>query len=65
AGASRVIAVEASAKMAAVATQVAKNNGLLLSKSETRVNGNNKGVVEVVNGMVEEIDKIVEIQPHS
>ncbi|CAJ2638768.1 unnamed protein product [Trifolium pratense] len=65
AGASRVIAVEASAKMAAVATQVAKNNGLLLSKSETSVNGNNKGVVEVVNGMVEEIDKIVEIQPHS
>jgi protein arginine N-methyltransferase 3 len=45
--------------------QVAKNNGLLLSKSETRVNGNNKGVVEVVNGMVEEIDKIVELQPHS
>ncbi|WJX36641.1 Protein arginine N-methyltransferase 3 [Trifolium repens] len=65
AGASRVIAVEASAKMAAVATQVAKNNGLLLSKSETRVNGNNKGVVEVVHGMVEEIDKIVELQPHS
>lgn len=65
AGASRVIAVEASAKMAAVASQVAKNNGLLLNKSETRVNGNQKGVVEVVHGMVEEIDKIVELQPHS
>lgn len=45
--------------------QVAKNNGLLLNKSETRVNGNQKGVVEVVHGMVEEIDKIVELQPHS
>jgi len=37
----------------------------LLNKSETRVNGNQKGVVEVVHGMVEEIDKIVELQPHS
>ncbi|KAI5410918.1 hypothetical protein KIW84_056167 [Lathyrus oleraceus] len=65
AGASRVIAVEASAKMAAVASRVAKDNSLLLSKNETRVNGNQKGVVEVVHGMVEEIDKIVELQPHS
>ena len=37
----------------------------MLNKSETRVNGNQKGVVEVVHGMVEEIDKIVELQPHS
>ncbi|KAK7271496.1 hypothetical protein RJT34_27447 [Clitoria ternatea] len=58
AGASRVIAVEASAKMAAVASQVAKDNGLWLSKSK-------RGVVEVVHGMVEEIDKTVELQPHS
>ncbi|CAI8595971.1 unnamed protein product [Vicia faba] len=65
AGASRVIAVEASAKMAAVASRVAKDNNLLSSKNETRVNGNQKGVVEVVHGMVEEIDKIVELQPHS
>ncbi|XP_058782575.1 probable protein arginine N-methyltransferase 3 [Vicia villosa] len=65
AGASRVVAVEASAKMAAVASRVAKDNGLLLSKNEARVNGNQKGVVEVVHGMVEEIDKIVELQPHS
>lgn len=45
--------------------QVAKDNSLLSSKNETRVNGNKKGVVEVVHGMVEEIDKIVELQPHS
>ncbi|TKY49735.1 arginine N-methyltransferase 3 [Spatholobus suberectus] len=65
AGASRVVAVEASAKMAAVASQVAKDNGLLLSKSQSGVDGLQKGVIEVVHGMVEEIDKTVELQPHS
>lgn len=65
AGASRVIAVEASAKMAAVASQVAKDNGLWLSKSQSGVDGPQKGVIEVVHGMVEEIDKAVELQPHS
>ncbi|KHN01970.1 Hypothetical protein glysoja_045965 [Glycine soja] len=65
AGASRVIAVEASAKMAAVASQIAKDNGLLLSKSQNGVDGFQKGVIEVVHGMVEEIDKTVEVQPHS
>ncbi|KAK7401372.1 hypothetical protein VNO78_12794 [Psophocarpus tetragonolobus] len=65
AGASRVIAVEASAKMAAVASQVAKDNGLWLSKSQSGVESLQKGVIEVVHGMVEEIDKTVELQPHS
>ncbi|CAL0326269.1 unnamed protein product [Lupinus luteus] len=65
AGASRVIAVEASSKMAAVASQVAKDNVLWLSKSHSGHNGLQKGVIEVVNSMVEEIDKNVELQPHS
>ncbi|KAK7243335.1 hypothetical protein RIF29_38128 [Crotalaria pallida] len=65
AGASRVIAVEASAKMAAVAFQVAKDNGLVQSKSQRGCNGLQKGVIEVVHSMVEEIDKNVELQPHS
>lgn len=51
--------------MAAVASQVAKDNGLWLSKSQSGVNGLQKGVIEVVNCMVEEIDKTVELQPHS
>ncbi|KAL9321764.1 hypothetical protein ACSQ67_009817 [Phaseolus vulgaris] len=65
AGASRVIAVEASAKMAAVASEVAKDNGLWWNKSQSGIDGLQKGVMEVVHGMVEEIDKTVELQPHS
>ncbi|KAJ7949380.1 putative Arginine N-methyltransferase [Quillaja saponaria] len=65
AGASRVIAVEASKKMAAVASQIAKDNGLCLSKSQTEGDSLQRGVIEVVQGMVEEIDKSVQIQPHS
>lgn len=45
--------------------QVAKDNGLLLSKNQNGVNGFQKGVIEVVHGMVEEIDKTVELQAHS
>lgn len=45
--------------------QVAKDNGLWLSKSQSGVNGLQKGVIEVVNCMIEEIDKTVELQPHS
>ncbi|KAI4323573.1 hypothetical protein L6164_023168 [Bauhinia variegata] len=65
AGASRVIAVEASAKMAAVASQIAKDTGLWQSKSQSEGDSLQKGVIEVVQGMVEVIDKTVEIQPHS
>ncbi|PKI68715.1 hypothetical protein CRG98_010772 [Punica granatum] len=63
AGASEVIAVEASEKMAAVATQIAKDNHFWHSPNGSI---NNKGgVVKVVNGMVEELDKCIQLQPHS
>lgn len=51
AGASSVIAVDASDKMAAVATQIAKDNGLLWNGSSGTT-----GVIRVINGMVEELD---------
>ncbi|CAL5330568.1 unnamed protein product [Camellia sinensis] len=61
--ASSVIAVEASDKMAAVATQIAKDNGLLWSGSSNE--GISNGVIRVVQGMVEELDNSTHIQPHS
>ncbi|XP_050385987.1 probable protein arginine N-methyltransferase 3 [Argentina anserina] len=64
AGASRVIAVEASEKMASVATQIAKDNGLLW-QSPVGSSTHGAGVVEVVHGMVEDLDKSMVIQPHS
>ncbi|XVE52324.1 hypothetical protein DITRI_Ditri02bG0113900 [Diplodiscus trichospermus] len=65
AGASRVIAIEASEKMATVATQIAKDNGLWWSKINTEGSNNSTGVIEVVQSMVENLDKSIEIQPHS
>ncbi|OVA18526.1 Protein arginine N-methyltransferase [Macleaya cordata] len=65
AGASRVIAVEASDKMAAVATQIAKDNGQLYDGSPSVGSEHSTGVISVVQGMVEEIDKSVQIPPHS
>ncbi|KAK8691783.1 hypothetical protein V6N13_075281 [Hibiscus sabdariffa] len=65
AGASRVISIEASEKMATVATQIAKDNGLLRSKTDGEGNKNCPGVIEVVHTMVENLDKSVQIQPHS
>ncbi|XP_004307081.1 PREDICTED: probable protein arginine N-methyltransferase 3 [Fragaria vesca subsp. vesca] len=64
AGASKVIAVEASEKMASVATRIAKDNDLLL-KSSVDSTTHGTGVIEVVQGMVEELDKSMVIQPHS
>ncbi|KAL5994786.1 Protein arginine N-methyltransferase 3 [Asimina triloba] len=63
AGASRVIAVEASEKMAAVATQIAKDNGLLQSGNC----GGEKmdGVITVVQCMVEDLNKSIQIPPNS
>ncbi|KAL3613631.1 Protein arginine N-methyltransferase 3 [Castilleja foliolosa] len=55
AGASRVISVEASDKMAAVASQIAKDNDLLRNGVFSEGSQQN-GVIEVVQGMVEEID---------
>ncbi|ERM98123.1 probable protein arginine N-methyltransferase 3 [Amborella trichopoda] len=59
AGASRVFAIEASEKMASVAKRIAKDNGLL------KQNGEPAGAIDVVHGMVEELDKRIEIPPHS
>ncbi|EYU42922.1 hypothetical protein MIMGU_mgv1a002861mg [Erythranthe guttata] len=61
AGASRVIAIEASDKMAAVATQIAKDNNLL----QNGISSERNGVIEVVQGMVEELENADHIQPHS
>ncbi|KAK6143282.1 hypothetical protein DH2020_023630 [Rehmannia glutinosa] len=64
AGASRVIAVEASDKMAAVATQIVKDNSLL--RNGISSDGSQQdGVIEVVQGMVEELDNADHIQPQS
>ncbi|GMI90436.1 protein arginine methyltransferase 3, ARABIDOPSIS THALIANA PROTEIN ARGININE METHYLTRANSFERASE 3 [Hibiscus trionum] len=65
AGASRVISIEASEKMATVATQIAKDNGLWRSKTDDEGNKNCTGVIEVVHTMVENLDKSIQIQPHS
>ncbi|VFQ61383.1 unnamed protein product [Cuscuta campestris] len=63
AGASRVIAIDGSEKMAAVATEVAKENGLLWNVSPN--NSEYSGVIDVVHGMVEELDLTKIIQPNS
>lgn len=60
AGASMVNAVEASDKMASVASQIAKDNGLLWNESPNR-----NGVVKVVNGMVEDLIESKQIKPKS
>ncbi|ESR45657.1 hypothetical protein CICLE_v100006501mg, partial [Citrus x clementina] len=65
AGASRVIAVEASEKMAAVATQIAKDNDFWWDRPQSEGNINNAGKMEVVQGMVEELGESMQIQPHS
>ncbi|CAA7016215.1 unnamed protein product [Microthlaspi erraticum] len=58
AGASRVIAVEASEKMAKVATKIAKDNRVFHDNEHN-------GVLEVAHSMVEELEKSIKIQPHS
>ncbi|KAJ0263883.1 protein arginine N-methyltransferase 3 [Hirschfeldia incana] len=58
AGASRVIAVEASEKMAKVATKIAKDNKVFNDNEHN-------GVLEVANSMVEELEKTIKIQPQS
>lgn len=65
AGASRVIAIEASEKMAFVASQIAKDNGLLRDGISQESNNRCTGKVEVLQGMVEELDNIQQIRHHS
>ncbi|PKA58488.1 putative protein arginine N-methyltransferase 3 [Apostasia shenzhenica] len=65
AGASSVIAVEASTKMAAVATQIANDNGFLCKGKNIGKGKDCSGVVIVVPSMVEELDKFKEIPLHS
>ncbi|CAA0831436.1 Probable protein arginine N-methyltransferase 3 [Striga hermonthica] len=64
AGASRVIAIEASDKMAAVATQIAKDNGFLRNRIISD-GSRQSGFIEVVQGMVEELNNADQIQPQS
>ncbi|KAL2902977.1 putative protein arginine N-methyltransferase 3 [Bienertia sinuspersici] len=65
AGASRVIAVDASEKMTAVATQIAKDNGCLWSEIINKDHKQSTGVVEVVHGMIEDLEKSVSVKPHT
>ncbi|XP_020888237.1 probable protein arginine N-methyltransferase 3 [Arabidopsis lyrata subsp. lyrata] len=58
AGASRVVAVEASEKMAKVASKIAKDNKVFNDNEHN-------GVLEVAHSMVEELDKSIQIQAHS
>ncbi|CAG7882416.1 unnamed protein product [Brassica rapa] len=58
AGASRVVAVEASEKMAKVATKIAKDNKVFNDNEHN-------GVLEVAHSMVEELENSIQIQPHS
>ncbi|KAJ4975134.1 hypothetical protein NE237_000240 [Protea cynaroides] len=65
AGASRVVAVEASDKMASVATQIAKDNGMLWDGSAATGNNQCTGIINVVHGMIEDLDKSSPIPLHS
>ncbi|PIA53818.1 hypothetical protein AQUCO_00900421v1 [Aquilegia coerulea] len=65
AGASKVISVEASEKMAAVATKIAKDNGLLWDGNPNGSDGKSTGVVKIVQCMVEDLEKHIDIPPNS
>lgn len=64
AGASRVIAVEASDKMAEVASQIARENGLLWCLSKKECSDDCRGVIKVVHGMIEDVSSEV-VKPQS
>lgn len=64
AGASKVIAVEASEKMASVASQIAGDNNLLSNRIPSEGYPQN-GSIEVAQGMVEELGSADHIPPHS
>ncbi|XP_024521105.1 probable protein arginine N-methyltransferase 3 [Selaginella moellendorffii] len=58
AGASKVIAVDGSEKMAMVAREVARDNGFISD-------GSSGNTIEVVGGMIEDLDGKLSISPHS
>ncbi|KAK8942968.1 putative protein arginine N-methyltransferase 3 [Platanthera zijinensis] len=64
-GASKVISVEASLKMAAIASQIIKDNGFLYEENIKGEESNCSRVIDVVQTMVEELDKFRNIPPHS
>lgn len=62
AGASRVVAVDGSAKMASVATQVAKNNGLLYDENVEAEQKQGSGqVISVVHTKAEELNQKIQV----
>ncbi|KAF8693948.1 hypothetical protein HU200_038593 [Digitaria exilis] len=61
AGASRVVAVDGSAKMASVATQVAKNNGLLYDENVKAEQKQGAQVISVVHTKAEELNKKIQV----
>ncbi|KAI3814805.1 hypothetical protein L1987_14450 [Smallanthus sonchifolius] len=65
AGASIVNAVEASDKMASVASQIARDNGLLLNQASNGGTKPGSGVIKVINSMVEDLIESGQIEPHS
>ncbi|VAH43317.1 unnamed protein product [Triticum turgidum subsp. durum] len=64
AGASRVIAVDGSAKMSSVATQVAKNNGLLYDENTKPEQKHNSEVITVVHTKAEELNHKIVVPPN-
>ncbi|KAL2613108.1 hypothetical protein R1flu_024800 [Riccia fluitans] len=65
AGASKVIAVDGSEKMTAVATQVARVNGLLDENVSKEERAGCNGVITVVTGMIEELDSSMPVPEQS
>ncbi|RLN35361.1 putative protein arginine N-methyltransferase 3 [Panicum miliaceum] len=61
AGASRVVAVDGSAKMASVATQVAKNNSLLYDENVKAEQKRGGQVISVVHTKAEELNQKIQV----
>lgn len=64
AGASKVVAVDGSAKMSSVATQVAKINGLLYDENTKVEQNRSPHVISVVHTKAEELNHKIQIPPN-
>ncbi|KAM0907633.1 hypothetical protein ACQ4PT_016020 [Festuca glaucescens] len=64
AGASKVVAVDGSAKMSSVATQVAKINGLLYDENTEVEQNRSPHVISVVHTKAEELNHKIQIPPN-